>query len=117
MSSLAAAVDEGKETADSTEESVEAASDSLKEQAQQAKQGGQGLMGWAYKTASNTMGKGLQLTEATVVGTARGVSRTAGSAVNVASRAGKPAMPFQFKLLVNRNLLKSGSPALLICES
>lgn len=77
---------------DSTAEFAEEATESLKGQAQQAKQGGKGLMGWAYKTASNTVGMGLQLTEATVVGTARGVSRTAGSAVtaagNVASRAG-----------------------------
>lgn len=73
---------------DSFTKSTEDVTDGLNQQAQQAKQGGQGLMGWAYKTASNTVGMGLQLTEATVVGTARGVSRTAGTAVNVASRAG-----------------------------
>ena len=82
----------GQAATDSTAEFAEEATERLKGQAQQAKQGGKGLMGWAYKTASNTVGMGLQLTEATVVGTARGVSRTAGSAVsaagNAASRAG-----------------------------
>lgn len=84
----ASAQQEVQGAADSATESAEEVTDSVKEQAQQAKQGGQGLMGWAYKAASNTMGLGLQLTEATVVGTARGVSRTAGTAANVASKAG-----------------------------
>lgn len=47
----------------------------------------QGVVGWAFNTASNTVGVGKSLTEATL----RGVGRTAGTAVNtaggIASRA------------------------------
>ena len=48
------------------------AADSVKGQAQQAKQGGQGLMGWAFNSAGDA---------------ARGVGRTAGSAFTSASNA------------------------------